>query len=109
MTKEALVVHERSNNKGKQNDNKSRKGRSKPHGKSKTLRKSKENFWNCDKYGHFHKDCKDPKKKKKASYSGSKRSQEDGDALIIALATHASNDVWLIDSSASFHMTYHRS
>ena len=59
--------------------------------------------------GHFRKDCKEPKKKKKASDSGSEKSQDDGNAFILALAAHASDDVWLIDLGASFHMTSHRS
>ena len=108
LSKEALAVHGRSNDKGKQNDNKSGKGRSKSRGKSKAPRNSKAKCWNCDKTGHFCKDCKEPKKKKKASYSSSEKSQEDGDAFIAALAAHASDEVWLIDSGASFHMTSHR-
>ena len=35
-TKEALAIHGRSNDKGKKNDKKFGKGRSKSHGKSKT-------------------------------------------------------------------------
>ena len=92
-SKEALVVHGRSNEKGKQNDNKSKNGRSKSNGKSKTPRNSKAKCWNCDKTGHFHKDCKEPKKKKKALDLGSEKYEEDGDAFIVALAVHASNDV----------------
>ena len=72
--KEALFVHGRSNDRGKQNDNKSGKGRSKSRGKSKNPRKSKVKCWNNDKMGHFCKDCKEPKKKKKASDSGSEKS-----------------------------------
>ena len=105
MSKEALVVHSRSNDKGNKND-KSRKGRSKSHGKSKTPRKPKAKCWNYDKTGHFHKDYKEPKKKKKALDSSSKKSQEDGDAFIATLAVHEFDDVWLIDSSASFHMKF---
>ena len=48
LAKEALAIRGRSNNRGKQNDNKSRKGRSKSHGKSKTLEKYKKKCWNCD-------------------------------------------------------------
>lgn len=41
LAKEALAIHDRSNNKGKKNDNKYGKGRSKSCGKSMTLGKSK--------------------------------------------------------------------
>lgn len=83
--------------------------RSKSRGKSKNPGKSKAKCWNYNKTGHFCKDYKEPKKKKKASDSGSEKSQDDGDAFIAALVAHASDDVWLINSSASFHMTSHRS
>ena len=108
LAKEALAICGRSNDRGKQNDNKSGKSRSKSHEKSKNLGKSKGKYWNYDKTGHFRKDYKEPKKKKKASDSGSEKPQEDGDAFIAALAAHASDDVWLIDSGASFHTTSHR-
>lgn len=52
-SKEALVVHRRSNDRGKQNDNKSKKGISKSRGSYKTLEKYKAKCWNCDKSGHF--------------------------------------------------------
>lgn len=107
--KEALVVCGRSTERGKKNDNKSKnKGRSESCGKSKTSNKSKEKCWNYDKSGHFRRDCKEPKKKKKGSDSASKRSQENGNAFIIDLVAHASVDVWLVDSGAYFHMTSHR-
>lgn len=109
LAKEDLVVPGRFNDRGKKYDNKYGKGRSKSHGKSKTPRKSKEKCRNCDKTGHFCKDYKDPKKKKKASVLGSKKYQEDGDAFIVAFAWHASDNLWLVDLGASFHMTSHRS
>lgn len=107
--KEGLAIRGRSTERGKKNDNKSdNKGRSKPRGKSKTSNKSKEKCWNCDKSRHFCKDCKElKKKKKKGSDSASERSQEDGDAFIVALAAHASDDVWSVDSGEYFHMTSH--
>ena len=93
LDKEDLTIHGRSNDRGKKNDNKFGKGRSKSYGKSKTPRKSKGKCWNCDKTGHFHKYYKEPKKKKKASNSGLEKYEEDGDAFIVALVVHASNDV----------------
>lgn len=62
--------------------------------------------WNCGQPGHIQKDCKEEKKKKKNSDNDS--SQRDANAFIVALATQASNDVWMIDFGASFHMTSHR-
>ena len=81
---------------------------SKSCGKSKNPGKSKEKCWNYDNTSHFHKDNKKPKKKKALDLS-SKKSQEDGDAFIVALVAHAFDNVWLIDLGASFHMTSHRS
>ena len=79
------------------------KGRSKSPGKSKAI------CWNCGKHGHFWKDCKEEKKKKKKKQDfDSKSEKEDGDAFIAALATHAGENVWLIDSGASFHMNHNR-
>jgi hypothetical protein len=34
--------------------------------------------------------------------------KEGGDVYLASIATHADNDVWLIDSGASFHMTPRR-
>ena len=69
--------------------------------------KSKAIYWNCGKLGHFRKDYKEQKKKKKKKKkqdSDFESKKEDGDAFIVALATHP----WLIDSSASYHMTPNR-
>ena len=104
MAKEALVAHGRTIEKGTKKD---KKGKSKSPGK-----KSKAKCWNCGKPGHLRRDCKEEKKKKgKKDFSDSntdKSSQDDVDAFVAALATHISEDVWLIDSGASFHMTSHR-
>ena len=48
------------------------------------------------------------KKNKKKVDSNSESEKEDGDAFIVALATHIGNDTWLIDLGASFHMTCNR-
>lgn len=55
MYKEVLFVHRRSKEKGKKNEKKSK---SKSLGSSNSLGKnSKAKCWNCDKSGHFWKDC----------------------------------------------------
>lgn len=74
-----------------------------------SLRKSKVICQNYGKPGHFCKDCKEEKKKKKKKFDYDFESKkEDGDAFIATLATHASNDAWLIDLGASFHMTFNK-
>ena len=106
MAKESLIARGRTKMKDK-------KGKSKSPGRSKSpSKKSKAKYWNCGKPSHLRRDCKeDNKKKGKKDFSDSdtdKSSQDDVDAFVAALATHTSEDVWLIDSSASFHMTSHR-
>jgi len=107
--KEVLVVHARSKEKGKKKDKKEEKGRSKSRGRSKSPRKSKALCWNYGKPGHFRKECKEEKKKKKKNHDSNsdKSSQDEGEAFVTALVMHASKDVWLIESVASFHMTSH--
>ena len=97
MAKEALIPHGRTTKKGKK---KEKKG------------KSKEKCWNYGKPGHLRRDYKEEKKKKGkndfSNFDTDKSSQDDVDAFVAALATHTSEDVWLIDSGASFHMTSQR-
>jgi hypothetical protein len=102
-SKEALSVRGRSKEKSKKKDTKSKsQERSATPG-----RKSKVKCWNCGQKGHIRKDCKEEKKKKKYT-SDRESSQSDPDAFIAALAVPASDDVWLVDSGASFHMTSHK-
>ena len=68
-------------------------GGSKSYGRCKSLRKSKEKCWNCIKFGHFKRDCKEDKKKNKKENNdfddvSKTRSQEDGgDAFAATLVT----------------------
>lgn len=109
MAKEALIPHGRSIEKGKKKD---KKGKSKSLERSKSLgKRSKANYWNWGKSGHFRKDCKEQQKKKNKKtfdLDSDQSSQDDADSFVIALETHAFEDVWLTDSGASFQMTSHR-
>lgn len=107
MAKEALAVCGRPKERGKKKDKQSK---SKSSGRSKSPgKKSKAKCWNCGEVGHIRKDCKEKKKNKSFSnFEFEKSSQDDGEAFIATLAAHASDDVWFIDSGASFHMTSHR-
>lgn len=64
--------------------------------------------WNCEQKGHIQRDCKEEKKKKKKYTSKNESSQSDADAFVAALAVPAFDNVWLVDSRASFHMTSHK-
>ena len=63
--KEALVVHGRSNERGKQNDKKYGKGRSKSHGKSKNPESPRKNFGTVIRLGTFVKAVKSLKRRRR--------------------------------------------
>jgi hypothetical protein len=93
------------------NPGKSSRGRSKSTGRSKSPGKSLSKFWKCGKTWHYKKDCKSKKvDKPKGSDSNSSTEEktstkEGGDVYLESAGTHADRDVWLIDSSVSYHMT----
>jgi hypothetical protein len=70
--------------------------------------------WKCGKIGHYKKDFKSkkldkPKGSDNTSSTKEKTSiEEGGDVYLACTSTHADCVVWLIESSASYHMTPHR-
>ena len=84
-------------------------GGSKSTGSSKSPKKS---LWKCAKVGNNKKDYRSKKVDKEkgsddASSTEAKTSTEEGgDVYLEPTGTHADHDVWLIESSASFHMTF---
>jgi hypothetical protein len=70
--------------------------------------------WKCGKIGHYRKDCKSKKVDKPKGSNGTSSveaktsTEEGGDVYLTSIGTHVDNDVWLIDSGASYHMTPHR-
>jgi hypothetical protein len=88
--------------------------RSKSTGRSKSPRKSLRKCWKCGKTWHYKKECNSkkvekPKRSHSTSFTKAKTSTEEGGDIYLAYtSTHADQDVWLIDSGASYHMTPHR-
>ena len=85
---------------------------------------SKVKYYNCDKIGHFSKDCRGKKKgsfKKEKHYASTAKEENPSDSpprqekrkeyyLVSALTGFVitSQDTWLVDSGASTHMTGYR-
>jgi hypothetical protein len=69
--------------------------------------------WRCEKEGHYKKQCRSKVEKKKGSEESPSREEntskeEGGDVYFASSRTYADHEAWLVDSSASFHMTPHR-
>ena len=60
--------------------------------------------WNCQKSGHFKKDCRNPKKER--DNFANVVTEDVADAL--PLAVHVIVNDWVMDSSASFHTISHK-
>ena len=61
--------------------------------------------WNCQKPGHFKKDCRNPKREENNS-ANTVAVETVVDALVLAVHTQA--DDWVLDFGASFHTTSHQ-
>jgi hypothetical protein len=69
--------------------------------------------WRCGKQGHYKKQCRSKVEKKKGSeeshsIQGKTSKEEGGHAYFYSSSTHEDHEEWLVDSSASFHMTPRR-
>ena len=104
--KEALFVR------GRNQDRNSKKSgnRSKLRGRSKNTDRSKIKCWKCNELGHMKKDCKSKGGKSTNEKNDSGNNDEATGDLYIAAAyvAQTDDDVWFIDTGASYHMTPHR-
>jgi hypothetical protein len=87
--------------------------RSKSKGRSKSPGKFVRVCWRCGKEGHYKKQCRSKVDKKKgfeesSSIEENTSKEEGGDVYLASSITHADHEAWLVDSSASFHMTPHK-
>ena len=73
---------------GRGNDKNSNRGRSKSRNSNRNISKSKSGqqvqYWNCEKTGHFRRQCKSPKKKNEDD-SANAVTEEVQDALLLAV------------------------
>ena len=96
------------------NKNKGSRGRSKSKGRSKSPGKGIRKCWKCGKVGNYKKDyiSKNFEKAKGSEDTTSTvektSSKEGGDVYLASTDNHSEREIWLIDSSASCHMTPHR-
>ncbi|KAK2353501.1 putative mitochondrial protein [Trifolium repens] len=91
-------------------------GGGKQKDKSKKKDKSKIQCYNCDKYGHYANECKNPKKKKgqdneeEAKVAHDSSGSDDETSFMVTIADEAADSmVWYFDSGCSNHMTGNRS
>jgi hypothetical protein len=94
------------------NRSKSSSGRYKSKGRSKSPEKFVKVCWRCGKEGHSKKQCRSKVEKKKGSkeYPSTEENtskEEGGDVYLVSSSTHVDHEAWLVESSASFHMTPH--
>ncbi|CAM8883282.1 unnamed protein product [Rhodiola kirilowii] len=73
-------------------------GRSKFRGNDGPVKdKSKVKCWNCDRFGHYKSECKEPSR----DMLGSATTEDIVDALILSVKDPV--EAWVLDSGASFH------
>jgi hypothetical protein len=88
-------------------------GGSKSIGRYKSLGKSLRKCWKCCQTGNYNKYCKSSKADKANGFDDASSIEEKtstkqgGDVYLESTITHTYRGVWLIESSASFHMTPH--
>jgi hypothetical protein len=88
--------------------------RSKSKGRSKSLIQSMRRCWKCSKVGHYKRDF-GSKAMEVNTRSDEKQTTErkttldkGGDVYLASTSRQSDQDVWLIDSGASYHMAPHR-